>query len=490
MPAAVRSTAPLQHWELHPAAAPSADKKQELPALRLLPPITATTFSATASSAPKSTASPSRAAFLTHSAAYCGQPKSASQSSTRPSSSPSLSATAPLPAGLYHPQRLPSTASSASSSSKPRWFTNRLALSLPAADDRIDFTRYSSHASSYAPQRKRWTRDAMIAEILAEKQKQREHLRTERLRLDRELHRVRAAPPVSADSREQLLSFLQSPRCLLFQGAESAISVRDRDLDQLITSGGEEQRRGSDGRRSRGFLLYLQQLNDSGLRCATFQILISYVKKARAEAEEQQNQKVEQAEKQQDGSTQPQDEAGEAEPAQEPAVADSPPAAAAPALGPAVVEPEKEEAAVEQQPEQAEPQPEVEAAAEAEEEKKQDEAAVLPKLTLSSAAVDSSSLLGEKLAAPSSGRMRMDSIADRGDTGAHLRHNTVAAADEASQAEGKTGEAALSVGSLMQKLAELEEEQEKDEEQPASSEQAAAQQDAEFGNAEEDAQPL
>ena len=246
-------------------------KTTELPSPTLLP-------SLTKSHRPLPPLPPSPySQYLTHSAYSLS---SSTPLPLRPSTSPAI----PLTPGLFHPSRL-TPPPTAPTPSKPRWFTNRLALSLPPSSSHLDFARYQSHdsASPYNPNRKHWTREQMLEEIYAEHRAAKAKLRNQRVRLDQELARKDVARALRKH-RRALLQWLQGEGCHLFDGTASIVTCQDAELDLLIQIGGVEDVKGGKG-KSPAFLVNLEKLNQAGVTFLTFPALVEALKQTREKAE-------------------------------------------------------------------------------------------------------------------------------------------------------------------------------------------------------------
>ena len=416
MPAAVHFLPTPWPYKVPPAVISA--KSNDLPPTSLLPSLTKRSFLHTSTSSPSS--------YLS----YTHPSSSTAPLPPRPSSHPSS-----VP-GLHHSQRLltqPLSASS-SSSSKPRWFTNRVSLGIVPSSSYLDFAHYSSHdaGSAYRPSRKAWTREHMLREVYLQHQTELSQLRAERLRLDRELARKRSSTGDRAH-RAQLLEWLQGPDCQLFEGAASVIRVKDRELDVLIEAGGCEEVDVEDG-RAPAFLVHLQRLNAAGVHCDSFTALVKCLRTTRVEAEV------------------PAAAAGE-----ETAISELDPSTPTIQLAPipvvASLQPEAEDsyeedaAPIDLTPE---PEPAAEVPAAVSSSPALTPAPVSP-TAAPPALVDDEDVFVE----PSTSRARMDSVISMHGGEGHARHNTVA--DDGSSEHTGTG---LSMGSLMEKLGELEEEQE------------------------------
>ena len=457
MPAA-SAFSPTPSWPLATYQQPSSKKSNDLPTATLLPSLTrpSPTFSPNPSSS-----------YLSLAASYTGHTHTSPLASSaplpnRPSSSPTPStpSASSLKSPLYHQQRLLSSPTpNPSAPSKPRWFTARLAPT--ASTSPLDFSRHQPHQSlsSSNPSRRPWSRAAMLAEIYAEHTAQASKLRAQRQRLDRQLALSGLSRGYRA-FRPDLLRFLQGEDCHLFDESQGEVDVRDEDLDALIEAGG--CRGGLRGSKGPAFLVYLRQLDDEGVKVDGFRQLIARVKAARADLE---------AGRAAAASPPPQAELTEAE-ADEPAAADVEPLVETkPEAEPeveAVVEKEEPVAVkAEEKPQEvvavveAEPV-EVEAVAPvaAEREEEEEEEYKAEELVNDTAFVE-----------PSESRARTDSVMGMHMEG-HVRHNT-AAMDEA---EG--GQQPLSMGALIEKMGQLEEEQEKEGEEETPKEVQAAEEPA------------
>ena len=372
--------------------------------------------------------------------------------------------------GLYHTQ--PAAATPQPSTGKPRWFTNKLTLTA-AVDERVDFTRYSGHTSlSDASNGRRWTRDDMLDEIYAQKRREIEKLRRERARLDQQLANRHIHKQYAA-SREELLEFLQSHDCGLFVGAKSVIAVKDRELDRLVEVGGEElvdwtgingmDDDGSGAGRGKRFLVLVRRINAMGLRFDSFKALVVAMKMVRAEMENAAAQAVtapaavEEPEPAVDQPEEPTPQTAEAddksaeEPTPEPAIDEPQPTPQVDEAEPAVIDPQPPISPLQPtQPETVE--------TEVEEKKSVEEPFVLPEdsRNRNHSISQNNNLLSNAV------NNTDDDTADdskQQQQQQHARHNTLAEGQQPATDSEK-----LSVGSLMEKLAELEEEQEGEEE--------------------------
>ena len=383
-------------------------------------------------------------------------------------------------AGLYHTQS--AATQPPASSGKPRWFTNRLTLTA-AVDERVDFTRYSGHTSLPDNSNgRKWTRDDMLEEIYAAKRREVGKLRQDRQRLDLELahrhtHRQYAA------SRDELLTWLQSGECGLFTGAHGVIAVKDKELDRLIEVGGEElvDWTGVGGMEQVGcgkrFMVLVRRVNELGMRFESFKALVVAMRMMRAEleaavaqvvaaepeAEEEPTPETTQAEQ-----SAPEVEQAEEQPAEEaaqPQAAEKPEAASeAETTEPAAVEPEQPATPTPQsatEEEEEAPKPETPAA------KPADETFVLPE---DSRNRQHSISQNNSLRTDSAGGDEDGTVEQPPPQQQHARHNTMA---EGEQSGAATEGEKLSVGSLMEKLAELEEEQEGEGEETETKAEAA-----------------
>ena len=349
----------------------------------------------------------------------------------------------------------------------------------------MDFTRYSGHTSvPAAGTGRRWTRDDMLEEIYAQKRREIEKLRKDRTRLSKELAN-RHTRRQYAVSREELLAFLQSPQCGLFNGARKVIAVKDRELDRLIEVGGEEVvdwtsvagMEDSSASRDKMFMVLVQRINEGGMRFDSFKALVVMMKMVRVEMVEaaaaQAAAPLAAAEEPIPVEAEYEAEYEPDQPEQEQPAAEAEKSVEQPTEEPAAQQPTTEEPQATQQVDEPEPEYEPEAV--------DVEPAATPSPTTQpettepetepeQAAVEP---VEPPFVLPEDGRNRNHSIshnnnvqltkpatADDDSTTEdskqqHARHNTMAEGEQAAAAEGEK----LSVGSLMEKLAELEEEQ-------------------------------
>ena len=435
-----------------PPAVVRPAKPSDLPPPTLLPSLTRSTSNSTS---PYTSKPASRSAYLSHASSYTPSAHSFTTPtplSRRPSSTPTPSNPAPpLTPGLYHSQRLLSSTSASPSlplpHTKPRWFTNRLALSLaptPSSSSHLDFARYQPHQPApHNPHHRHWTREQMIQEILTQHQRDTAQLRAQRQRLDRKLAQ-RGQVRGYRGYRGELLGWLQAEDCRIFDGALTVISVQDEELDLLLDAGGCHLIRAAEGVPGKlpAFLVYLNRLNDAGTRCDSYDALVKLLSLSRREAEEgkPQAQPV-------SPTPAPAEPIVDAEPEPEPELGPEPEQALAVERGEGTGE--VEASAGDAEPE-TERQPE---AAQAEEQAApvvvQVEEAASP--VIEAAQEDAASDGDSTFVEPSTSRARMDSVLE-----GHARHNTVMDDDEAAVAP-------LNVPALMEKLSELEEEREKEE---------------------------